>query len=167
MKSTASWYLFIVFGLLVLHEWVVLSNHHISYKFYGFALLKSLILAKIILLAEGLNFARRFEEKPIAYPIAYKSVAFTVLLMGAYILEEVLVGTWHGKSMAQSMPPIGDGTIWAIFAVSTIMCFALLPFFAFREIGRRLGEDELHALLFSRGAKALARSHQWGRHGGS
>jgi hypothetical protein len=54
-------YLFVVFGLFVLHEWVVLSQQHVNYRFYGFALFNALILAKIILVAEGLHFGERLE----------------------------------------------------------------------------------------------------------
>ena len=46
-------YLFIVFGLLSLHAWVVLSTQNISYRFYGLALINALVLSKVILVAEG------------------------------------------------------------------------------------------------------------------
>lgn len=55
-------YLLVVFVLFVPHEWIVLSDHHIGYRFYGFALINALILAKIILVAEGLHFADRFKD---------------------------------------------------------------------------------------------------------
>jgi hypothetical protein len=141
-------YLFIVFGLFVLHEWVVLSQHHLSYRFYGFAIFNALILAKIILVAEGLHFGERFKAKPLVYPIVYKSTAFTVLLIATYIAEEIVVAMFHGKRLMEGMPDIGGGTIGGLLAVTTIMSFALIPFFAFREIGRALGEAELHALIF-------------------
>ncbi|MGC1179960.1 MAG: hypothetical protein WA884_13310 [Methyloceanibacter sp.] len=147
-------YLVIVFGLFVLHEWVVLSNQHISYRFYGFALINALVLAKIILVAEGLHFADRFREKPLAYPIVYKSLAFTILLICAYIAEEIIVAMLHGKTAVQGMPDIGGGTIGGFTSVAIIMCVALIPFFAFREISRVFGEAELHALVFTRGTKA-------------
>ena len=108
-------YLVIVFGLFVLHEWVVLSNQHISYRFYGFALINALVLAKIILVAEGLHFADKFREKPLAYPIVYKSLAFTILLICAYIAEEIIVAMLHGKTAVQGMPDIGGGTIRGIY----------------------------------------------------
>ena len=37
-----------------------------------------------------------------------------------------------------------------------IMFVALIPFFAFKEIGRVIGERELHALIFKRGTKTGA-----------
>jgi len=147
-------YLLVVFGLFVLHEWVVLSSNHIGYRFYGFALINALILAKIILVGEGLHFAERFKDRPLVYPIAYKSLAFTVLLISAYIVEEVLVGMLHGKTAAQGVPELGGGTVGGFISVMIIICVALVPFFAFREISQVFGEGELSALLFTRGAKS-------------
>jgi cbb3-type cytochrome oxidase subunit 3 len=46
---------------------------------------------------------------------------------------------------------MGDGTIKGWFLVAVIMTFALIPFFAYRELNRALGESELRALLFGRG----------------
>ena len=76
-------YLFIVFGLLSLHAWVVLSTQNISYRFYGLALINALVLSKVILVAEGFKFAERFKGQPLAYPVAYKAIAFTALLFVA------------------------------------------------------------------------------------
>jgi hypothetical protein len=80
-------YLFIVFGLLSLHAWVVLSAESISYRFSGMALINALVLSKIILLAEGFRFADKFKNQPLIYPVAYKAVAFTALLFAAYVVE--------------------------------------------------------------------------------
>jgi hypothetical protein len=147
-------YLAVVFGLFVLHEWVVLSSEHLTYRFYGFALINALILAKIMLIAEGLHFAEKFESRPLVFPIVYKALAFTILLMGAYVVEETGIAMLHGESAAQAIPKIGGGTIGGIAAVTMIVCVALIPFFAYRELSRVFGEAQLHALLFTRGAQA-------------
>jgi hypothetical protein len=147
-------YLFIVFGLLSLHAWVVLSAQNISYRFYGIALINALVLSKVILLAEGFKFADRFKNLPLAYPVAYKAMAFTALLFVAYVVEEVLVGLWHGKSLAESVPAIGGGTIAGWLAVALIMCVSLVPFFAFREMTRAIGRPQFYALCFTGRLKA-------------
>ena len=147
-------YLFIVFGLLSLHAWVVLSTQSISYRFYGLALINALVLSKVILLAEGFNFAERFKNQPLIYPVAYKAIAFTALLFVAYVVEEVLVGLWHGKSLVESVPAIGGGSIGGWLAVAVIMCVALIPFFAFREMTRVIGRPQFYALCFTGRLKA-------------
>jgi hypothetical protein len=140
-------YLWLVFFVFMMHEWTVLASHQISFRFYGLAVLNALVLGKIMLIAEDLHFADRFEVKPLIYPIAYKSIAFTVLLMAAYIVEEIAVGLFHGKTVAESFPEIGGGGLAGVLTTAAIMCVALVPFFSFREIARVVGETEFRILM--------------------
>jgi hypothetical protein len=141
-------YLWFVFTVFLVHEWVVLANNSISFRFYGLAAINALVLAKIMLIAEKLRFAEKFDSGPLIYPIAYKSVLFTVLLLIAYIVEEVLVGVIRGSGVAESVPRIGGGSAIGIVTVGAIMCVALMPFFAFREIGRAIGPGTFRGLIF-------------------
>ena len=140
-------YLWVVFSVFLLHEWAVLASNHISFTFYGLALVNALILSKIVLIAEAFGFAERLDDKPLVYPIAFKSIAFAALLMGAYIAEEIAVGVFHGKTVADSVPLIGGGGAIGVLTVSAILCIALIPFFAFREIARVVGAAEFRALM--------------------
>jgi hypothetical protein len=146
-------YLWILFGLFALHESIVLARHQINYKFYGFAVVNALILAKVMLVAEDLHLGERFREGPLVFPILYKSFLFAIVFICFDIVEEVLVGMVKGKTLLTSVPSIGGGTLGGIVSVGTIVTFALIPFFAFREVGRVVGERELHILLFTRGAR--------------
>jgi hypothetical protein len=129
------------------HEWVVLAGHQIGFRFYGLAVVNALVLAKIMLIAEALHFAERFKDRPLIYPIAFKSIAFTVLLMAAYIVEEIAVGLFHGKTVADSFPEIGSGGVVGVLTIGAIMCIALVPFFSFREIARAIGQAEFRAMM--------------------
>ena len=140
-------YLWLVFSVFLLHEWTVLASHQISFTFYGLALLNALILAKIMLIAEAFGFANRLDDKPLIYPIAFKSIAFSALLILSYIAEETAVGLYHGKGAAESIPQIGGGGLVGALAIGAIMCIALVPFFAFREIARTVGTAEFRALM--------------------
>jgi hypothetical protein len=144
-------YLAVVFGVFVLHGWVVLASEHISYRFYGAALINALVLAKIFLVADKLHFARQLDASPLVVPILYKSAAFTLLLIVAYIGEEMLLGHFHGKTLAESMPRIGDGSVKAWLVTGLIVSIALIPFFAHRELSRTLGANELRGLILGRG----------------
>jgi hypothetical protein len=140
-------YLWLVFFVMYLHEWSVLASKQISFAFYGLAFVNALILAKIMLIAEAFGFATRLDDKPLIYPILFKAVAFTALLMLAYVAEEIAVGLFHGKSAAESVPEIGGGGVIGPLSIGVIMCIALLPFFAFREIARTVGPAEFRALM--------------------
>jgi GYF domain 2 len=142
-------YLWVVFTVLLAHEWIVLSENHIGFKFYGLAAINALVLAKIMLIADGARFGEQLKGMPLVYPIVYKAVAFTTLLFVAYVLEEMLVGGITGKGFLASVPNIGGGLggaliLWLIF------CVALVPFFAFKELERVVGPAAFKKLLFGR-----------------
>jgi hypothetical protein len=65
-------YLWLVFFVFLVHEWIVLADNHIGFRFYGLAAINALVLSKIMLIAEGLRFGERFDNKPLIVPIAYK-----------------------------------------------------------------------------------------------
>jgi hypothetical protein len=109
-----------------------------------------------MLVAEDLHFADWFKDRPLIYPILCKAVAFSILFLVFDVVEKVLVGVFKGKTIDQSIPSIGGGSLSGVFFVGIILSVALIPFFAFREIGRALGERELHSLIFTDGAKAAA-----------
>ena len=66
-------YLWVMFGLMALHASVVLAERQMSYQFYGFAIVNSLILAKVMLVAEDLHFGENFKDRPLVYPILFKA----------------------------------------------------------------------------------------------
>lgn len=146
-------YLWVIFGLYVLDETLILTKQHIDFSAHGFAIINAFILAKVLLVAEDLGFGARFKDRPLVYPILYKALAFSVLFIVFHIGESLLIGVWHGKSAIESIPQIGGGTLKGFLCVIGIMFVSLIPFFAFREIGRVIGEDELWTLIFKRGPK--------------
>ena len=60
-------YLFLLLGILALHEAVVSAKNGIEYDFYGFAIINALILGKVILIADDLHFAEWFRERAPIY----------------------------------------------------------------------------------------------------
>lgn len=141
-------YLWVVFTVLLLHEWLVLSDHHIGFAFYGLATLNALGVGKVMVIAEHFRFAEHLKQKPLIYPIAYKTAAFTTLLLAAYALEVMLIGWIGGHGFLASAPAyggvIGTLSLWLIF------CVALMPYFAFKEFERAVGPDMIRKLLLGR-----------------
>ena len=66
-------YLWVFLALLVIHESVIRAEQHQNYQAHGFAILNALILAKVLLIGEGLHLGSRFKDKPLVYSILYKS----------------------------------------------------------------------------------------------
>jgi hypothetical protein len=142
-------YLWVMFGTFALHESVVSAKDHINYHFYGFALLNAVVLGKVMLVAEDLHFADWVKDRPLVYPILCKAVSFSILFLVFDVVEEMVVGVIKGMTIGQSIPEIGGGSLSGAIFVAIILSVALIPFFAFREIGRVLGERELRSLLLT------------------
>ena len=143
-------YLWLVFGLLALHESIILSQNKIDYQSHGLAVVNALIFAKVMLVAEDLRLGNRFNDMPLIFPILFKSLLFAVALLSFHIMEHVLVGMWHGRTVAESFSEIGADKLIGMMSISVIATFALIPFFIFREISRVIGEDRFLSLFFHR-----------------
>lgn len=143
-------YLWLIFGLVVVDQTVILGARNIDYSPHGFALINAAVLAKVMLVAEDLGLGRWFEDRPLIYPIVHKSAAFAILFIAFYIAEKVLVGVIGGETVAASWPHLGGGTLLGYLCIWAILFVSLLPFFAIREIGRVIGERELWNLMFRR-----------------
>jgi hypothetical protein len=146
-------YLWVLFALLVINQSIVLARGAPNYQAHGFAFVNALILAKILLIGEDLRFGTRFKDKPLVYSILYKCFIFTLFLVGFHTVERMIEGVLHGRSLAQSFPDIGGGSVQGILSVGATVFVALIPFFAFREISRVIGPGELWSLLLSRGTR--------------
>jgi hypothetical protein len=144
-----SLYLWIIFGLFVLYKSIILSEEHIPFAAHGFALINALAMAKVMLVAKGLHFADRFKEAPLIYPTLFKSVAFAVVLGAFKIVEEGLIGLYHGHSFSESIVSIGGGTLNGILLLTLLLAVLLIPFFGFGEVDRVFGEQKLKKLFFA------------------
>ncbi len=141
-------YLWVVFGLLSIHKSFVLSQHNLDYPEHAFAIVNAFVFAKVLLIGEHFQLGTRFKDKPLIYPIVHKCFIFTIVLLSFHIVESILVGLWHGDSIASSLPAMSETPLKNLLAVSIMSFVVLLPFFGFREIGRVVGRKELWALIF-------------------
>jgi hypothetical protein len=144
-------YLWVVFGMLAIHESFVLSQHQIHYVAHGLAVINALVFAKVMLVAEDLRLGHRLNDKPLVFSILLKSLLFGIALICFHILEHVLIGIWHGEPIVESIADIGVNQLGGIVSVGIIATVALIPFFILREISRVIGGDNVWALFFHRG----------------
>ncbi len=143
-------YLWILLGLFTVHKSLVLSEDNFFYH-EGFAVINAFLLAKVMLTADMFHIADNLKDKPLIFPVFYKSVIFSMILILFYFVEETILGKWHGKTFAQSIPAIGGGSLSGTLTVGVIMFVVLMPFFALQEIGRDIGGgDKLYELFFLR-----------------
>ena len=140
-------YLWVVLGLFLLYKSVIL-NEDIGYVAKGAALINALILGKFVLIARGFHLGEQANEAPLIYPTLLKAALFSVVLACCKILEDGAVGFFHGKSFSQSIADLGGGTLKGILTLTVLLFVLLIPFFAFGELERVLGEGKLAQLFF-------------------
>jgi hypothetical protein len=133
-------YLFVVFSLFDIHKSVILAEHQINLVQFGLNFINAWALAKVILVGQQLNLAEQFRDAPLIYPTLLKSFVYSVLLACFKIVEESIVGMYHGRSFGESMDAFAGGSWKGLLSLTVVLFVVLIPFFAFGELRRVFGE---------------------------
>jgi hypothetical protein len=141
-------YLWILFGVFVLNQGVVLREHGINFALQGFAFINALVFAKVMMLFEVLDPGRWLRKRPLIYPILYETLLLTVLFLVAHVLEKTVEGLLRGKTITDSLPSIGGGGLVGLLSAMVILFVALMPFFGLRNLSLAMGEGRLSAIIF-------------------
>lgn len=141
-------YLWVLFAMFVVNQSIVLREQGIPFFTQGFALINALVLAKVMLVFEAFDPGRWLRRRPLIYPILFEAFLLTILFLVVHIIEKAIEGLIHGKKVVESLPTIGGGSLVGLLSVTVILFIALIPFFAFRNLGLVLGQDRLMPLIF-------------------
>ena len=157
LKEFLSVFLFLAlfFSAFTTYRMLLLDEFHLRYFNYGSALVSALVLSKIILLGEYAHLGRRREGTALIVSTLYKSLVFGLLAAAFRILEEAIKELVFRKP---SLLPVDNGTISELLARTLVMFCAFIPFFAFRETARVLGEGKLYELFF----RGRSGTESWG-----
>jgi hypothetical protein len=142
-------YLWVLLTLFSLHTAFIFNESMLTFK-QGFALINALAVAKLIVVGEALRLGGRERDAPVLIPALVKSAIFSVILVLLNIAEETATGVYDGKAFSEAFPRVGDGSLQAILVTASLAYVCFIPFFAFLELERPLGTEELSALLFGR-----------------
>jgi hypothetical protein len=146
-----SFYLFVCFGALLFYKAAILRSDGIEFAPFGIAIVKALVLAKFVLLLHALQIGERKGGAGVLFAdILKKSVLFLIFLVALAVVEEIIVGFIHGRTVGEAIGEIGGGTLQQALATSILMLLILIPYFTFRLVGERLGGGVLWKLLTER-----------------
>jgi len=139
-------YITVFFSVFTDYRRLVLAHYGINYGEYGISLIKGLVLAKVILIAEHFAVGQGFENKPLIIPTLYKTVLFTccVVILGA--VEAMIRISLKLRSL--SFNAFIDNFSYDWFASIMIVLVFFIPFFGLRELSRVIGEGKISALFF-------------------
>ena len=143
-------YLWLFLGLFTVYRRLILAETGTAYLHYGLALVEAMIIAKVVLLGRMFGFSRRFEDRALIVPVAYKSLLFGLLVLLFGVLEHLVGGWLHHQGLLGGLREIAELGAYELAARTLMMMIAFVPFFAFAELGRVLGMPKLAALFFAK-----------------
>ncbi|MHA3771800.1 hypothetical protein ACXR0O_09720 [Verrucomicrobiota bacterium sgz303538] len=143
-------YLAVFFCAFITYRRLILAEYKISYVHYGVGLIEALVLAKVILIGDAMHLGRRTEEKPLIYPTLIKTLLFAVWVAIFKLLEHTISEWLHGKGIEAGFDEFEQEGWDTLLAKCVIIFTAFIPFFAFKELGRVLGEGKIRELFFRR-----------------
>lgn len=141
-------YMAIFFAVFTNYRRLILAHYQIVYTEYGISVIKALVLAKVVLIAEAMRLGRGFEKQPLIIPTLYKTVVFTVCVAAFDILETVVRALIGGMGTAGAIDKVWGRFNYEWLASATVVFFAFIPFFAFRELKLIFGEGTIFRLFF-------------------
>jgi len=141
-------YLGLVFAAFTQYRRLVLAAYDITYTNYWVAAIEALIFAKVVMIGDVLHLGRRLEHKPLIYSTLLKTVVFSLFIGAFTFIEHVIKNLWMGKGLSASLVSFLEKGLHELLAGCLVVFVAFIPFFAFREMGRVLGEGKIRTLFF-------------------
>jgi hypothetical protein len=152
-------YLYVSLGAVVLLKSAILQDAGISFPIWGIAAAKAFILAKFMLLARAFHLGERYHDQPLIWPTLYRSLILLIILLILTTAEELLVGLFRTRTLADSLAHVVGPTFFQGLAVSFVMFLILMPYSAFMCLSEVLGEGKLLRLFFVE--RPPARTGSW------
>ena len=80
-------FFFIGFNLILFTKRLILEDYLIQFTGFFLATVSALVIGKVVLVADMMPLLRRFDGEPLAKPILFKTVVYTLLVFVARLLE--------------------------------------------------------------------------------
>ena len=150
-------YLAFFFCAVATYRMILLSDFRDWFFNYGTALINALVIAKVILIGEYAHLGKRMEGKALLVSSVFKAILFSLLVFAFHILEEAIKRLVHGKEVAGAFH---DMPLDHLLGGALIIFCTFVPFFAFRELRRVLGEDRFQDLFLVAGSTGSDKPEQ-------
>jgi hypothetical protein len=126
---------------------LLMEEYDLGYFQVGWVVMEALILGKIVLIGEALHVGEKLQDRRLFLSVLWKTFTFSLLVLAFKVLEHVAGALLHHKPVAEVFDLSGGRGIEILSRVE-LMAVAFVPFFAFRELGRVLGEGKLVEIFF-------------------
>ena len=138
---------------LVAFTWyrrLTLAEYAISYTNYWMPLVEAAVLAKVIMVGDMIRLGRGLERTPLIVPTVYRTVVFSALVGLFSVLEHTGGALLHGKGLTDGLAEVASKGRFELLAQCVVIFGAFVPFFAFKELERVMGQDKLRDVFWRR-----------------
>ncbi len=129
-----------------IYSMLLLDAFHVKYWNFAFALINALMITKVVMIGEMAKVGARYESRPLLVSALYKALLFGLLVLAFHFVEELVKRLVHGADLATASR---EARLDELVGRGIVVFCTFIPFFAFREIRRNLGEEKFYALLFT------------------
>lgn len=142
-------YLWLFLGAFTVYRRLVVAETGSAYLNYGFAIIEAMVIAKVILVGRALRYSRRYEDRPLIFPVLFKCVFFAGIVVLFGLLEHAAKGLFRGEGVLGGLRALDTLGAYELGARGVMLMTALIPLFVVWEIGRVLGTHRLSAMLLT------------------
>ena len=151
-------FFFIGFNLILFTKRLILEDYLIQFTGFFLATVSALVVGKVVLVAEMMPLLRRFDGEPLAKPILFKTVVYTLLVFVARLLEAFVHYVAGGGAVGRGgfiEEQLGSFS-WHRFIATQMWIFVLfLAYVTANEFNQLLGDGELSKIFFTRRSSQL------------
>src|SRR4030095_15636379 len=92
-------FFFLGFNLILFSKRLLLADYLIQFSGFFLATTAALVVGKVVLIADTMPFLRRFDKAPLAQPILFKTVVYSLLVSAARLIEAFIHYLIQGGSV--------------------------------------------------------------------
>jgi hypothetical protein len=151
-------YFFVGFNLILFTKRLFLAEYLIQFSGFFLATVGALVVGKTVLIADAMPFLRRFDQAPLAQPILFKTVVYSLLVLLVRLLEAFVHYLIQGGNVGRGgfLDELLGSFSWDQFIATQLWIFVLfLVYVTASEINNLLGDGELFKILFTRRSSEL------------
>jgi hypothetical protein len=138
---------------LVAFTWyrrLILAAYGVQYTDYWLPLIEAAVLAKVIMIGDLLRLGRRLDRRPLIVTTLYRTVVFSLWVGAFSVVEETVRGLLHRRGLLGGVEEIVTRNWHEVLAECVVTFAAFVPFFAFKEVERVMGEKKFRAVFWTR-----------------
>ncbi len=140
-------YFLVAFNIVVLTTAMVLNEFEVHISGHAAATILALVVGKVVLVVDKVKYVRRFDSKPLVYPVFFKAIIYSLVVFLFRLLEHWIPGLLETSTIAGATQHLLDGVVWRFFFMAQIWIFVLfVVYFTFAALIEVFGVTTRHLI---------------------